>query len=447
MAAHIRDLLICLGVFLISWLLVSMSGVAPSFLQYLPNVLAGLPFSLSALAITLLWCLWRAVQRQKAQERSSLQQVNALRTQIEELKYAEEHAHILSATKTEILENEYQRAERLEQLHRFGLSLAAATSPDELKAVAASSLKEMLPNHTVALMLAGRGFRHWTLAASWGEYADSVHESINPESCWVLRQGDVYRDRSNTQTMQCDEANMTTIKTVACYPIFYRDFQFGVLHIRSDQLDTELLSAEAENMVRTVCDSMGLHLYNAQLLEELSLASNRDALTGLLNRRGLGNTLKREVQSAIEQAYDVSVAMLDIDHFKQYNDTYGHQEGDKALKFVAEVLARHIRSRDIVARFGGEEFMLILPNTPKVQAYKKLQALIAKVSELSQDNPECKRAITLSVGLATAPVDQRREDALVKCADLALYAAKKQGRNRVVAYKKPPQGTIPLKSV
>lgn len=446
MTANVRDLLIVVSLFFVSWGLAHVSGVAPMFIQHAPSWLSALPFALSVLAGALLWWCVRKGRDQQQQDARMQVELETLRAEIEERTYAQEHAQLLSATKNEILENEYQRAERLEQLHRLGLALAAANSPDELKTVAADSLKEMLPHHTVGLMMAERGFRNWTLAARWGAHADTVHEHINPESCWVLRQGDVYRDCSNTQNMQCEEANMTTIKTVACYPIFYRDFQFGVLHIRSDQLDAELLSHEAENMVRTVCDSIGLHLYNAQLLEELSLASNRDALTGLLNRRGLGNTLKREVLSAIEQTYDVSVAMLDIDHFKQYNDTYGHQEGDKALKFVAEVLARHIRSRDIVARYGGEEFMLILPNTPKVQAFKKLQALIAKVATLSQDSPECKRPITLSVGLATAPVDNRQEDTLVKCADLALYAAKKQGRNRVVAYKKPRQDTIPVQT-
>jgi diguanylate cyclase (GGDEF)-like protein len=167
------------------------------------------------------------------------------------------------------------------------------------------------------------------------------------------------------------------------------------------------------------------------------MASNRDELTGLLNRRGLGNTLKREITAAGQQGYKVTVAMIDIDHFKAYNDTYGHPEGDKALKFIAEQLASNLRARDVVARYGGEEFILVLPNTTKAEAYKKLKAMLVSINKASVSSSECCKPITLSIGIATSPDDQTDEERLVKLADTALYAAKKRGRNCVIPYISP----------
>lgn len=404
--------------------------------------LSALPLALGLTGLVLLWYvveLWKDSQAAHEELNDALAK---MQNEVEERRLAEEHAHILTATKNEIIESELQRTKRLEQIRSMGDFLAGASSLKELRQIAVRSLNTILPEYTVGVLFADREFKRWKLIGAWGEHKESVHTEIDIESCWVLRQGQAYKDCSSTQMMMCDQANLTTIKSVACYPIFCRDMQFGVLHIRSDKPQEPLLSADDEKLIIGVCNTLGLHFYNAQLRAELSMASNRDALTGLLNRRGLGNTLKREIRSAVAQKYEVAVAMIDIDHFKQYNDTYGHPEGDKALRFVAEVLTENTRARDVVVRYGGEEFMLILPNTTKAEAESKLNTLIKTVESESKNSPQCQRAITLSVGVACAPRDQRSEEALVRLADVALYSAKKLGRNRVVAHKSEPQDKI-----
>ena len=433
------DFLIPISVFCVAYLIAVISGLNEHWVlwasQYAYIGLEELPIALSCFSFALLWYSWRRLQDARTSHQQLSENIEQLKIEVEERKLAVEHAQLLSYTKNEMLETEYLRSKKLKQVRMMSDALAAAVSLDELKDISVEYLKNIIPDHTVAVLFANKAFKNWGLAGAWGEHKDKVYSQIRAEECQVLQQEKPYTDFSNTQNMMCSNANLTTIKSVACYPISCHEMQYGVLHIRSERLMESLLSREDEQRVIEVCNTIGLHFYNTELRIELSMASNRDELTGLLNRRGLGNTLKREIRASQLQGYEVTVAMIDIDHFKQYNDSYGHPEGDKALKFVAETLAKNIRSRDVIARYGGEEFILILPNSSKAVAYKKLKMLIDKVAHDSENNPECKRAITLSVGIATCPQDKGSEEALIKSADLALYAAKKRGRNCVTAYK------------
>lgn len=439
MKRSVADFLIVIGVFLVAYLIAAIAGLNERWLSWVSVRsiigLEELPVALSFLSFALGWYAWRRLQDAGVSHQQLSETIKKLQTEVDERKLAVEHAQVLSETKNEMLESEYLRSKKLKQVRMMGDALAAAVSVDELQGISVKYLRKIIPDHTVAVLFANKSFKNWGLAGAWGEHKDKVYLNVKLDDCRVLQQEKPYIDSSNTQNMHCSNANLTTIKSVACYPIACHGMQYGVLHIRSERLTESLLSREEEQRVIEVCKTIGLHFHNTQLRTELSMASNRDELTGLLNRRGLGSTLKREIQASQLQGYHVTVAMIDIDYFKKYNDSFGHPEGDKALKFVAETLAKNIRSRDVVARYGGEEFILVLPNTSKVEAYKKLKMLIAKVAQDSENNTECKRAITLSVGIATCPEDQKNEEALIKSADLALYAAKKRGRNCVMAYK------------
>ena len=439
MKRSVSDFLIAISVFLVSYLVAVLSGFNEHWVSWASDYssvgLNELPVALAFLSLALAWYAWRRLQDANASHQELSKTVEQLSKQVEERKLAVEQAQVLSYTKNEMLEYEYLRSKKLQQVRMMSDALAAASSLDELQEISVRYLKNLIPDHTVAVLFANKAFENWALAGAWGEHKDKVYPNVKLEECQVLQQGKPYIDSSNTQNMLCDNANLTTIKSVACYPIACHDMQFGVLHIRSERLTESLLSKEDEQRIIAVCNTIGLHFNNAQLRTELSMTSNRDELTGLLNRRGLGNTLKREITTSGQQGYEVTVAMIDIDHFKSYNDSFGHQEGDKALKFVAETLAKNMRARDVVARYGGEEFILVLPNTSKIIAYKKLKMLIETVAKDSEISPDCKRAITLSAGIATCPQDKNSEEALIKSADLALYAAKKRGRNCVMAYK------------
>ncbi|MFB1486673.1 MULTISPECIES: diguanylate cyclase domain-containing protein [unclassified Thiocapsa] len=171
-----------------------------------------------------------------------------------------------------------------------------------------------------------------------------------------------------------------------------------------------------------------------RLLEELA---RLDGLTEINNRRGFNETLEREWMRAQRQAGLLSLAILDIDHFKAYNDTYGHAQGDRCLIQVARFLRGGFkRSTDIVARYGGEEFVILMPDTPLDTAFGLVQAAVSGIAALGLPHRSSPIAehVTISAGVASrVPSAQENPVHLVECADAALYRAKSQGRNHVAA--------------
>jgi diguanylate cyclase (GGDEF)-like protein/PAS domain S-box-containing protein len=166
-------------------------------------------------------------------------------------------------------------------------------------------------------------------------------------------------------------------------------------------------------------------------LQELAV---RDSLTGLYNRRYMDETLDREVSRARREGIPLSLVMLDIDYFKRVNDTYGHQVGDEALKMLATTLLADIRAEDVACRYGGEEFLILLPNMPLETAMMRAERWRAAVEALSVTLGNFSINFTISLGVAAYPEHGKTPDDLTRCADQALYRAKNDGRNRVTIF-------------
>jgi diguanylate cyclase (GGDEF)-like protein len=171
-----------------------------------------------------------------------------------------------------------------------------------------------------------------------------------------------------------------------------------------------------------------------RLHRQASDQANRDALTGLYNRRYLDSTLERELARCKREGRPLSLMMMDLDHFKQVNDTYGHQAGDEILKEIGALLASHARAGDIACRYGGEEFTLLLPNMPLDAARERAENLRAEFAAMAVRFGEFAIRSTLSIGIAVYPEHGKLPDELTQRADLALYRAKAEGRNRVVVF-------------
>lgn len=193
-----------------------------------------------------------------------------------------------------------------------------------------------------------------------------------------------------------------------------------------DSIELELFNRISEQLAFT--------LKNILLFEHTKELSITDELTGIYNRRYFNERFERELQRSKRYHHSLSVLMLDIDHFKMYNDLNGHIKGDELLKRVAVILETNLRKADIIARFGGEEFVILLPEISRNQARKVADKLRRKIESTPFENEESQPEgkITISLGLTVYPEDSERPQKLIQYADKALYLAKSRGRNCVV---------------
>lgn len=168
-------------------------------------------------------------------------------------------------------------------------------------------------------------------------------------------------------------------------------------------------------------------------LVELETLATTDSLTGISNRRHLLTLAEREFQRAQRYRNPFSILMLDIDHFKSINDTYGHATGDEALKLMADVTRNALRQVDIFGRFGGEEFVVFLPETPLPDAVTVADRIREAIASVSVAMDDAVIRMTVSIGVATYQTEEPNLDTLLMRADKALYEAKQRGRDRVVA--------------
>ena len=182
-------------------------------------------------------------------------------------------------------------------------------------------------------------------------------------------------------------------------------------------------------LLRALADSSAIALRNAELLDRLRAQATIDPLTGCHNRRGFDEILTMEVARAKRYTRPLSLVLLDIDHFKRINDDFGHEVGDNALQRIGRAVRHTFRNTDSACRYGGEEFALIFPETPKDEGAKLAERLRMLVESLPP-NPEVPRSLTASFGVACFPDDAESIPDLIRAADRALYQAKTNGRNR-----------------
>jgi diguanylate cyclase len=208
----------------------------------------------------------------------------------------------------------------------------------------------------------------------------------------------------------------------------------NVARIRIGQLRQARLALEKSTLdLENANEALKLRLNDINhLQEQLREQAHRDPLTGQYNRRYLDTTLQREMFRAAREQLPITLLMVDIDHFKAINDSHGHPVGDEVLRQIGLILATHARSHDVVCRYGGEEFLLMLPQLPSTLALQRAEQLrrAAKTHVFSTEAGDIR--VTLSVGVATYPDNGQTVDELLRSADHALYQAKREGRNRVV---------------
>jgi diguanylate cyclase (GGDEF)-like protein len=233
-----------------------------------------------------------------------------------------------------------------------------------------------------------------------------------------------------------------------CTPLAAEGNSLGVLYVASgpaDEAAPDGLSHAKQRLAEAVAAQLGLGLANVQLRELLRKQSIHDPLTGVFNRRYMEETLEREVHRSRRSGNPMSILMLDVDGFKQLNDESGHDAGDAVLRELATVLQANLRREDIACRYGGEEFVLVLPDASLDNATRRAEQLrlTTKQRTVIRDNMAL-GPITISIGVAAIPEHGGDAEALLKAADAALYQAKREGRDRVRVAKRGDHPVLSL---
>lgn len=219
-------------------------------------------------------------------------------------------------------------------------------------------------------------------------------------------------------------------------PLLIGDRVIGVLELIAREDDR--LFAEDDSLYATIGEHLALALNTAMLFDSIEKLATKDPLTGIANHRAMQEFLTRRLTEAARTSADLGMIMVDVDHFRAFNEEEGHEVGDEVLKHVVEVILQSIRPYDLAARYGGEEFVVILPNSSPENTLASAERIRDRVEQIKIVTRSGRvRHVTASFGVATFPHTSRDESGLMRAADAAMYEAKRQGRNRVVAYQGP----------
>jgi len=319
------------------------------------------------------------------------------------------------------------------EINRMGEMLQACQTEKEIFSVAASTSMELFPEVSGRIYLSGDGGSQF-LAIEWGAVAlmQSMDDSV---SCRAIRCGKPhYHGKLQTDPL-CDHCHQDGSVASLCVPLLIEGTIGGVIKLVAGSAfdsDKDRLS-RSESLLLTVAENVGLSVTNLRLRQRLHEQSIRDSLTGLYNRRYLDDLLERELARAQRNGCRLGVLMLDIDRFKEVNDIHGHQVGDAVLREIGKLLNNSIRRGDFACRYGGEEFVLIVPDAETESLVDLAELIRNRVEQgiagiLAIDGLD---QITLSAGIALSAQQDTDVQVLLKDADTALYRAKMSGRNRV----------------
>lgn len=312
--------------------------------------------------------------------------------------------------------------------------LQSCTSAAEAHQVAARFCGRLFPRAAGALFIFSASRNLVQAAATWND-PDLPAPDFDPEDCWALRRGhEHYIDAANF-AMPCHHLKGAQRDSHLCVPMMAHGTGVGVLYLqnlRSTPGEPFLGIAERQ-LCSTVAKQSALALANLNLQDALRSQSIRDPLTGLFNRRYLEDSLERELHRMARRQHSAGFVMLDIDHFKAFNDGFGHEGGDSVLRAFGAFLQERLRREDIACRYGGEEFCIVLAESSLEDAVRRCEQLRAEVKLLIvQHGGHHLPPLAVSIGVAGYPTHGDTVAALVAAADTALYQAKAQGRDRVV---------------
>jgi diguanylate cyclase (GGDEF)-like protein/PAS domain S-box-containing protein len=320
-----------------------------------------------------------------------------------------------------------RRDAQMAQINRMNDMLQSCQSLDEAYEIVERTMAALFPAGSGALAVVGPAGDQLVTVARWG--APVSEPSFHAADCWALRLGRTHRLDGDAHAVACPHHAAAMRAPGLCLPLAVAGQSFGVITAAFDTTD----AGASTPVLAVAAESIRAALANLKLRDALREQALRDRLTGLYNRRYLDDALPRELQRARRSSRPLTVVMLDLDHFKRFNDDYGHDAGDHVLREIAGLLRARLRASDIVCRYGGEELTVVMPDTPLADARERLDDIRQQVAALRLTlGATVLPPVTVSMGATQAPDGGGDASALIRAADRALYAAKAAGRNRVV---------------
>ncbi|RUR09194.1 sensor domain-containing diguanylate cyclase [Legionella septentrionalis] len=314
--------------------------------------------------------------------------------------------------------------------------MLACSSVDELREVMANYSKQLLDFASGYLFIMHPSKNYLEEIMSWGNPIPQK-TTFSPDDCWGIRLGRIHQVDEKHPGLICQHLEMEEHQHHAtlCVPLMAQNDIYGMLYLESATKESLFADEDKKLLIIAFAELTALALANVRLRENLRHQSIRDPLTGLYNRRYLEDFLFKLINQAQRTESPLSLLMLDLDHFKKINDTFGHDAGDAALKEVGKILQSAIREGDIASRYGGEEFLILFYDIDLESTRNRAKALREEISSLKiKYGAEQIGPFTVSIGIAAFPIDGTTPEQLIEAADKALYYAKNHGRNQEVLF-------------
>lgn len=336
------------------------------------------------------------------------------------------------------MQEEQERTRELAVLNHMSDALQACHAEQNTYAVVAEVFTQLFPHNAGFLSLLNETGNRLKVASTWGNLPE-IPQEFHRDQCVALRQNAMYVVGCSGEKPICPHLPLQKPCAYLCEPIAARGETLGLLHLYFDTHDVHDAAifqqkvCTKQAIIHRMTEHYALSLLNLRLRETLRLEAIHDPLTGLYNRRYMEQSLERELARADRHHTELGIIMLDIDYFKRFNDTYGHETGDHVLQKLATYLVNNVRDEDIVCRYGGEEFMLILPEISLEHLSTRAEKLRMGVKqELNIMHQNVLLTITISSGVACFPTHGSTAQEVQKAADQALYQAKTEGRDRTI---------------
>ncbi len=344
-------------------------------------------------------------------------------------KVAEKEA-LKANSELQTLVDELQSRDReMNLLIRMNDLLQSCTNVTEAYQVIAIIARDLFSGQNGGLAVLVPLSQQMETVATWGDKA-IIKMAFPLKDCWAMRRGQIHEVIDPDHDLLCKHFDLTPTAGTLCLPLMVQGETLGLLSLVGN-LKSEY-SISQRQLAVTVSEAIKLSLSNIKLREELREQAIRDPLTGLYNRRYLEENLEHELYRSQRQKTQLCVAMIDLDGFKQVNDTFGHEAGDVVLREVARILRDHLRKTDILCRYGGDEFLLVLPDSSLEDNRQRLDQIRILIKEqVIHYGEKPHNPTTVSIGLTAAKDHSFVARELIRIADAALYAAKQSGNDQI----------------